>query len=161
MRREDFAPGIYMLHGLMTVKECRRLIAAADQLGFSHAGLAIGDDTYLASVFGQASGYWFGTGILADGAEERAEGGELIASLGKHPELAGLVDRPGDGGLGERDLHGVGRGGVEARRLVEVAGRQRLPAARGYIKNTHPIDTAFALSGSYAFSIVGHTGLGI
>lgn len=46
VRREDVAPGVYMLHGLMTVKECRRLIAAADQLGFTHAGLAIGDDTY-------------------------------------------------------------------------------------------------------------------
>ncbi len=46
VRREDIATGVYLLHGLMTVKECRRLVAVADGLGFSHAGLAIGDDTY-------------------------------------------------------------------------------------------------------------------
>lgn len=46
VRREDVAPGIYVLHDLMTPKECRRLIAVAEAIGFSHAGLAIGDDTY-------------------------------------------------------------------------------------------------------------------
>jgi hypothetical protein len=46
VRREDLAPGVYLLRGLMTVRECRRLIAAADARGFTHAGLAIGDDTY-------------------------------------------------------------------------------------------------------------------
>lgn len=46
VRREEVAPGVYLLHGLMTRKECRRLIAAAEAIGFSHAGLAIGDDTY-------------------------------------------------------------------------------------------------------------------
>jgi hypothetical protein len=46
VRREDVAPGVYLLHGLMTRKECRRLVAAAEAIGFSHAGLAIGDDTY-------------------------------------------------------------------------------------------------------------------
>jgi hypothetical protein len=46
VRREDVTTGVYLLHGLMTVKECRRLVAIADELGFSHAGLAIGDDTY-------------------------------------------------------------------------------------------------------------------
>lgn len=46
VRREDLASGVYVLHGLMTVRECKRLIAAADARGFTHAGLAIGDDTY-------------------------------------------------------------------------------------------------------------------
>ena len=46
VRREDVAPGVYLLHGLMTRRECRELIAAAEAVGFSHAGLAIGDDTY-------------------------------------------------------------------------------------------------------------------
>lgn len=46
VRREDVATGVYLLHGLMTAKECRRLITTSDALGFSHAGLAIGDDTY-------------------------------------------------------------------------------------------------------------------
>jgi hypothetical protein len=32
--------------------------------------------------------------ILAEGAEERAEGGELVASLAPHPEMAPLVARP-------------------------------------------------------------------
>lgn len=45
-RREDVASGVYVLHRVMTPKECRRLIALAEDIGFSHAGLAIGDDTY-------------------------------------------------------------------------------------------------------------------
>ena len=46
VRREDVAPGVYLLHRVMTPKECKRLIAAAEAIGFSHAGLAIGNDTY-------------------------------------------------------------------------------------------------------------------
>ncbi len=44
--REDVATGVYVLRSLMTPRECRDLIAAAESIGFSHAGLAIGDDTY-------------------------------------------------------------------------------------------------------------------
>lgn len=44
--REDVAPGVYVLHRVMSPRECKRLIAAADAIGFTHAGLAIGDDTY-------------------------------------------------------------------------------------------------------------------
>lgn len=46
VRREDVAPGVYLLHRVMTPKECKRLITAAEAIGFSHAGLAIGNDTY-------------------------------------------------------------------------------------------------------------------
>jgi prolyl 4-hydroxylase len=46
VRREDVAAGVYLLHRVMSPRECRRLISAADEIGFSHAGLAIGDDTY-------------------------------------------------------------------------------------------------------------------
>ncbi len=46
VRREDVAPGVYLLHGVMSPKECRRLVEAAERIGFTHAGLAIGDDTY-------------------------------------------------------------------------------------------------------------------
>lgn len=46
VRREDVAKGIYLLHRVMAPRECKRLIAAAEALGFTHAGLAIGDDTY-------------------------------------------------------------------------------------------------------------------
>lgn len=44
--REDIAPGVYVLHRVMSPRECRALVAAADAIGFTHAGLAIGDDTY-------------------------------------------------------------------------------------------------------------------
>lgn len=44
--REDLAAGVYVLRRVMTPGECRRLIAAAEAVGFTHAGLAIGDDTY-------------------------------------------------------------------------------------------------------------------
>lgn len=44
--REDVAPGCYVLQRCLSPRECRRLIAAAEAIGFSHAGLAIGDDTY-------------------------------------------------------------------------------------------------------------------
>ncbi len=46
VRREDIDRGCYVLHGLLAPRECRRLIAAAEAIGFTHAGLAIGDDTY-------------------------------------------------------------------------------------------------------------------
>jgi len=44
--REDIATGVYVLRDVMTPGECRRLREAAEAIGFSHAGLAIGDDTY-------------------------------------------------------------------------------------------------------------------
>lgn len=46
VRREDVDRGCYLLHGMLAPRECRRLIAAAEAIGFTHAGLAIGDDTY-------------------------------------------------------------------------------------------------------------------
>lgn len=46
VRREEVAPGCYLLHGMLSPKECRRLVEAAERIGFTHAGLAIGDDTY-------------------------------------------------------------------------------------------------------------------
>jgi hypothetical protein len=45
VRREDLGPGCYLLHGMMSPKECRALVETAERLGFSHAGLAVGDDT--------------------------------------------------------------------------------------------------------------------
>lgn len=46
VRREDVDRGCYLLHGLLAPRECRRLISAAEAIGFTHAGLAIGDDSY-------------------------------------------------------------------------------------------------------------------
>jgi len=44
--REDVSAGCYVLHRVMSPLECRRLVEAAEHIGFTHAGLAIGDDTY-------------------------------------------------------------------------------------------------------------------
>jgi prolyl 4-hydroxylase len=46
VRREVIDPACYVLHGLLAPRECKRLIAAAEAIGFTHAGLAVGDDTY-------------------------------------------------------------------------------------------------------------------
>lgn len=46
VRREEIDKGIYVMHGVMSPKECKRLIAIARGIGFTHAGLAIGNDTY-------------------------------------------------------------------------------------------------------------------
>jgi hypothetical protein len=46
VRREEVAAGCYVLHDVMSPKECRRLVEAAERIGFTHAGLAVGDDTY-------------------------------------------------------------------------------------------------------------------
>src|SRR6185369_3333030 len=35
-----------VLHGMMSPSECRGLVEAAERIGFTHAGLAVGDDTY-------------------------------------------------------------------------------------------------------------------
>jgi prolyl 4-hydroxylase len=44
--RDDVAPGCFVLHRVMSPRECRRLVATAASLGFTHAGLAVGGDTY-------------------------------------------------------------------------------------------------------------------
>jgi prolyl 4-hydroxylase len=46
VRREEVAPGCYLLHAMLSPKECRRLVESAEVIGFTHAGLAVGDDTY-------------------------------------------------------------------------------------------------------------------
>src|SRR5688500_3626243 len=46
VRRSDIDPRCYVLGSLMSRRECKRLIAAAEAVGFTHAGLAVGDDTY-------------------------------------------------------------------------------------------------------------------
>jgi predicted 2-oxoglutarate/Fe(II)-dependent dioxygenase YbiX len=44
--RHDVAPGCYVVRGLLAPAECRRLVAVAAAHGFTHAGLAVGDDVY-------------------------------------------------------------------------------------------------------------------
>ena len=46
-RREDLdGPRIYRLRGVLTPRECRDIIALAEQIGFQRAGLAVGGDQY-------------------------------------------------------------------------------------------------------------------
>lgn len=83
VRREDVAAGVYVLHGLMSVRECRRLVAAAEALGFSHAGLAVGDDTYRVN--------------LAARNNERVVIDAPALAAGLWPRLRGLVDAHHEG----------------------------------------------------------------
>jgi prolyl 4-hydroxylase len=83
VRREDMATGVYLLHGLMTVKECKRLITAAEARGFSHAGLAVGDDTYRVN--------------LAARNNERVVLDAPALAAGLWPRLQHLVDPTHDG----------------------------------------------------------------
>jgi hypothetical protein len=47
VRRTDVEPGVsYTLTRLLSVRECARLVAFAEEAGFAPAGLAIGDDAY-------------------------------------------------------------------------------------------------------------------
>lgn len=85
--REDVAPGVYVLHRVMSPRECRRLVDAADAIGFTHAGLAIGDDTYRVNLAvrnnlrvvldapGLAAGLWARVRAAVD---PRHEGAPLV-----------------------------------------------------------------------------------
>lgn len=44
--REEVERGCYLLRRVMSPRECRALIEAAGSLGFTHSGLAVGDDLY-------------------------------------------------------------------------------------------------------------------
>jgi len=56
-----------------------------------------GKDVYVASIFGQASGYWFGTGVLADGAGDDAyDGWWYTQGSAAHAALAVFLDDAGD-----------------------------------------------------------------
>lgn len=84
VRREEVAPGVHVLHGVMTPRECKRLIAAAEAIGFTHAGLAIGDDTYRVNLAARnnlrvvfdapelAAGLWTRVRAVADPQHEGA-----------------------------------------------------------------------------------------
>ncbi len=56
-----------------------------------------GDDSYTASVFGQGTGYWFGTGILADAAgNDTVDGKWYVQGSAAHFALALHLDDGGD-----------------------------------------------------------------
>jgi prolyl 4-hydroxylase len=57
VRRQEVETGAsYTLSGVMSVRECARLVAHAEAAGFAPAGLAIGDDEYRVRAF--ASRLW-------------------------------------------------------------------------------------------------------
>jgi hypothetical protein len=73
-----------------------------------------GDDVYLASVFAQGAGYWFGVGLLQDGGGDDAyDGLWYVQGAAAHAALAGLIDEAGHDRYNQRvtpitSLLGVG-----------------------------------------------------
>lgn len=65
---------------------------------------ASGDDTYLAALFAQGSGYWQGTGLLSDGGgADQYDALWYVQGAGAHYALAALVDGgPGDDAFNQR-----------------------------------------------------------
>lgn len=92
VRREDIEPGVYVLNGVMSPKECKRLIAMAQGLGFTHAGLAIGNDTYRVNLAARNN-----TRVVLDAPRMARELWERIRAVvdAKHEGalITGLNDR--------------------------------------------------------------------
>jgi hypothetical protein len=92
VRREDLDPGCYLLHGLMSPRECRALIAHAEGLGFTHAGLAVGDDTYRVNLAARNNlRVVLDAPALADGLWRRVR--ELLPTHHEGAPLRGLNTR--------------------------------------------------------------------
>jgi hypothetical protein len=73
-----------------------------------------GDDVYLASVFAQGAGYWFGVGLFQDGGGDDAyDGVWYVQGAAAHAALGGFIDEAGDDRYNQRvapitSLLGVG-----------------------------------------------------
>lgn len=77
-RRDDYS-GFYMSGGLAVIRDLS------------------GNDTYTCSVFGQGTGYWFGTGLLADGGgDDTYDGLWYVQGSNAHFALAVFWDHSGD-----------------------------------------------------------------
>lgn len=91
-RREDIDKGVYVLHGVLSPKECKRLITTAQGIGFTHAGLAIGNDTYRVNLAARNN-----TRVVLDAPRLAKELWSRIRDLvdKKHEgaSIAGLNDR--------------------------------------------------------------------
>lgn len=92
VRRENIDKGVYVLHGVISPKECKRLIATAQGIGFSHAGLAIGNDTYRVNLAARNN-----TRVVLDAPRLAKELWERVKNVvdAKHEgaPLTGLNDR--------------------------------------------------------------------
>lgn len=77
-RRADFSDGVFMSGGLAVLRDRE------------------GNDRYTVGIFGQATGYWFGTGFLLDGAGDDHYDGEWYVQAGDaHYAIAALIDESG------------------------------------------------------------------
>ncbi|HMY21075.1 MAG TPA: 2OG-Fe(II) oxygenase [Polyangium sp.] len=92
VRREDIDKGVYVLHGVLSPKECKRLIETARGIGFTHAGLAIGNDTYRVNLAARNN-----TRVVIDAPKMALELWERVKTLvdpqHEGSELRGLNDR--------------------------------------------------------------------
>ncbi len=62
-----------------------------------------GDDVYVASIFAQGSGYWFGTGILQDGGgNDTYDGLWYVQGAAAHMAMAWFADEGGDDRYNQR-----------------------------------------------------------
>jgi hypothetical protein len=78
-RRADFGDGIFMSGGLAVLRDRES------------------DDRYTVGIFGQATGYWFGTGLLLDGGGADHYDGEWYVQAGDaHYGIAALIDEGGN-----------------------------------------------------------------
>ena len=63
-----------------------------------------GDDSYTADVFGQATGFWFGTGVLADaGGDDQYDGKWYVQGSDAHYALAVFLEDGGNDRYNQRD----------------------------------------------------------
>lgn len=77
-RRADTGDHVYMSGGLGVLRD------------------AAGDDTYTAGIFGQGTGYWFGTGLLVDrDGADHYDGWWYVHGSAAHFAVAALLDEAG------------------------------------------------------------------
>ena len=63
-----------------------------------------GDDSYVADVFGQATGFWFGAGVLADGGgDDQYDGKWYVQGSDAHYALAVFLEDGGNDRYNQRD----------------------------------------------------------
>jgi hypothetical protein len=94
-------------YGMRLSDDPPQWMSGGQGLLFDHGG----DDTYICGVFGQATGYWFGTGILADfGGMDTMRGIWYVQSGAAHYATSFLIAKGNENDT-YRVSHNVGMGG--------------------------------------------------